>query len=79
MDWEHTRAALAAYDESEPDRERLFESMETQDDFEAWARARDDAIAKVQDAFFEDCVAQDVPNSRDHCRLVGIEWLRSLA
>lgn len=77
--WRNLRAALVAYDLGEHDREAMLDAADTDDDVAAWADFCASAIEKVKDAFFADCVAQGVPNSRDHCRAAASSWLRELA
>lgn len=78
MLWERTRAALAEYDSTAAERNRMLDTAETNEAVAAWTQVSVDAVDTVQGAFYEDCVEQGVPNSRDHCRVVTIRWLREL-
>lgn len=78
MNWERTRATLAEYDRTSEALDRLLDAAETDADIVAWRVNGAAALIRVQDAFYDDCVEQGVPNSRDHCRVVDIGWLREL-
>lgn len=79
MSLPRTTEALADYDARAGDRLKLSEEIQTDRDVDAWRAACADALRRVQDAFYEDCVANGIPNSRDHCRLVDVATLRRWA
>lgn len=76
--WKNTAAALVEYDGTDVARQQMLDQVESNADVEAWQQAVAAAVEKVQEAFYADCVEQEVPNSRDHCRLVSIDFLRGL-
>lgn len=70
------KAALAEYDRTKPDRDALFEQIDSNEDVEAWEAEELAALRKVQEAFYE--VTRD-RNSRETCMCVGLGFMRSLA
>lgn len=68
--------ALAEYDRTAAERQRLWDSIACNADVTAAEAADRDALAKVQDAFYE--VTRD-RNSRDNCRRVDIDFMRRIA
>jgi hypothetical protein len=68
--------ALAEYDASEADRESLFNGITDENSFNAWQSAQNLALEKVQEAFFQ--VTSNI-NSREHCRLVDVQFCRKVA
>ena len=75
-DFSHTRAALARYDAEAAEREAQWAAAENNEDAQRAMALEQQAIAKVQDAFYED--TQHV-NSREHCRSVDIATARRYA
>lgn len=71
----NTRRALAVFDAGIPERDRMIAVARTEKETKAWLEAEREALQLVQEAFFADTSDR---NSRDHCRLVDIKWLRSL-
>ena len=68
--------ALSEYDRTTPDRQRLWDTAESNADVAA-AEATDlAALNKVQAAFYE--VTQD-RNSRRSCQRVGVDFMRRIA
>lgn len=69
MDFPNARAALEVWLQGQDDRSRAWDRVECNDDVWAAERADNEALAKVQEAFFEDTKPI---NSLDHCRLIHI-------
>ncbi len=74
-DFSSTRIALAVYDAGEAEREKMWQSVESDRDVFAAEKADADALALVQEAFWEDTKAY---NSRDNCSHLHIADARRM-
>lgn len=73
---EPLKAALVEYNRTAPERQQLWDTVESNGAVEAAERADKAALTRVQDAFYE--VTKD-RNSREHCRCVDIGFMRKIA
>ena len=74
-DFSNTRKALAVYDAGEDEREKAWQNVKTNDDVFAAEKADADAMALVQEAFWQDTKAY---NSRENCSHVHIRDARRM-
>lgn len=76
MNLTETRKALAEYDASEAARQRRWDAAQNDDDVEACCDTEWRDVKTVQDAFWRDCIREGIPNSREHCAIMGLTTLR---
>lgn len=69
-------AALEEFDRTAPERAALWDKIETNEDVVVAEKADQDALIKVQQAFWE--VTKD-RNSRENCACVDISFARKIA
>ncbi len=74
-DFSNTIAALAEFDRTGVDRDRMVDTAETNRDIYAWIAAVDAAVELVQRAFQED--TKDL-NNWSHCKHVTIKDARRI-
>ena len=72
---EPLKAALAEYDRTAPEREKLWESIKNNDDVHRAEQADQQALLMVQEAFYQ--LTKD-RNSLKNCRLVSIKYIREV-
>lgn len=75
LDFGSTRKALALYDASQADRDKLWNDVQSDRDVLAAEKADADALALVQEAFWEDTKAY---NSRANCSHIHITDARRM-
>lgn len=68
--------ALSEYDRTRPEREKLWDDVESNEDVAIAEKADKDALVKVQEAFYQ--VTKN-RNSREHCARVDIDFARQVA
>jgi uncharacterized protein YjiS (DUF1127 family) len=69
----HTKAALAEYDRTAPERDAMLAAAMDDKGVTRWEVAEHAARRKVKEAFYKDTSDR---NSLDHCMVVGLFWLR---
>ena len=74
--FDNTRKAFIKFDKSAAKRKKLWDSVNSNADVEAAQKADHDALALVQEAFYED--TSDI-NSHDHCTRVDESFMRRMA
>lgn len=72
----NTRAALAEYDRTEPERDALWEKIETETDVWFAEGERERALMLVQKAYYNDTHEF---NSYENCMLADLEFMRHVA
>jgi hypothetical protein len=72
----HTRAALAIFDASAPERRAAWDRVESEADINAAEQADRDALTALQTAFHQDTADT---NSRDHCARADAGFIRRVA
>lgn len=68
--------AINEYDRTAPDREKLWDNVDSNEDVFAAEKADQEALVKVQKAFWE--VTQD-RNSLESCGRISIDFARKIA
>lgn len=71
-----TKKALMLFDASQAYRDALIDKATTYEEVGKWMYANLREVEYVQDAFYEDCVREGIPNSLSHCRIVDIGTLK---
>lgn len=74
--FDNTRKALIEFDAGAAERQRLWDSIESNQDVEAAVAADNAAKNKVREAFYED--TKDI-NSKENCMCVEVDFMRRLA
>lgn len=69
-------AALAKFDETEPTRQRFWDAIDNQADVGVAEQMDRDALALVQEAFYE---ATKDRNNRADCAHVSLDFMRRMA
>lgn len=68
--------AIKEYDRTAPERQKLWDNAESNQDVQDAEKADQEALGRVQEAFWQ--VTQD-RNSRESCSRVGIDFMRKIA
>lgn len=76
MAFDHSRAALAVYDAGQLERDRAWDAVKTEAEFNAVNAAQKAAEDLVREAFFEDTKSF---NSHSNCMEVGLDFVRRCA
>jgi hypothetical protein len=70
-----TKAALLIRAQEEVLLDQELRAVMTSKALEAWDKANDASMDRVREAFYQDCVEFDIPNSREHCQIVTMRTL----
>lgn len=72
----NTRKALAIYAHEEVLLDQELRNLKSGKQFAEWEKSNDAAMDRVREAFYQDCLIEGIPNSRDHCMIVTMSTLK---
>lgn len=72
----NTRKALAIYAYESILLDQELRNIKDEKQLWAWEESNDAAMNRVREAFYQDCLIEGIPNSRDHCMIVDMATLK---